>query len=714
MPRSASEAVDNNFVKGLLTEFSGLNFPENACSDALNVTFEDDGRVTRRKGIDFEDSFTLIPYNSGVTDRCNSVFWQNIAGDSDRAFVVSQIGSELEFFEVIGSQALSDNYRSSYTIDMNTLRESGAPSCALDMAQFAVGNGRLYVAHPYCQPFYVYYDEDADDMLTEQLEIKIRDFTIVDDGVPEANDEITNKTPQAEYNLKNQGWRDRYLEAWEGDTSSNDWPAKSMLWWYFRLPAGEEPRSDASLKGLDFKKGKREIFSTAGNSFAPRGYFILDAFYQDRSAAIGKTVVDVVTSGYQRPCAVAFMNGRLFYGGTNADKYTNTIYFSNIIRDLDQPIRFYQNGDPTSEVSYELLPNDGGSIVIPEAGRILFMKQVADQLFVLATNGVWAVRGSEGIGFTATDYSVTKISDHGALTYAPVVMAEGVPFWWNNEGIWTFTQDKGAVNLTKDTIQTFYDEIPLLSKLSAKGTYNGLTQELMWVYSSTDGDPRSFNRALVFNTSTGAFYPYSFTGGVTIKDVVAISGLGTSSSAELVYDEMGSQVTQDGTGDPITVSRQTTVSAESTFKFLVYDENEITWAELNDEDYIDWTRAAIGSNYESYFVTGFKLKGNAARKQSTPYITVHSEYIEDASCKMIGIWDFASSGNSGRYTNSQQVYPVSTSASSGSTPSYYTFVRRRLKVRGSGLALQLRFESEDNKPFTIIGWATFDMVNERV
>ena len=54
MARSIGTTVENNFVNGLITEATGLNFPENACTDTLNCIFYDNGKVSRRKNVRFE------------------------------------------------------------------------------------------------------------------------------------------------------------------------------------------------------------------------------------------------------------------------------------------------------------------------------------------------------------------------------------------------------------------------------------------------------------------------------------------------------------------------------------------------------------------------------------------------------------------------------------------------------------------------------------
>jgi hypothetical protein len=58
-------------------------------------------------------------------------------------------------------------------------------------------------------------------------------------------------------------------------------------------------------------------------------------------------------------------------------------------------------------------------------------------------------------------------------------------------------------------------------------------------------------------------------------------------------------------------------------------------------------------------------------------------------------WDFSSSALSGKFTNTQQCYVHDTN---------YSVASRKLRVRGSGAALQLKFANEAGKPFKLLGW----------
>src|SRR6266403_4784811 len=106
MPSQVLSSVENNFTKGFVTEFTGLNFPENAATAADNSTFTLIGDVTRRLGIDRETNF-----HNNVIDRTNKAIntykWNNVAGQGEQQFLVSQVGSILYFWDVDASTIAS-------------------------------------------------------------------------------------------------------------------------------------------------------------------------------------------------------------------------------------------------------------------------------------------------------------------------------------------------------------------------------------------------------------------------------------------------------------------------------------------------------------------------------------------------------------------------------------------------------------------------------
>src|SRR6266852_5944242 len=99
MPQSTAVAVENNFTKGLITESTGLNFPENAATDTDNCLYTLVGDVTRRQGIDFEANFLNTSYVR-VGNSINTYIWNNVGGDGLTKIEVVQIGDALRFYRI--------------------------------------------------------------------------------------------------------------------------------------------------------------------------------------------------------------------------------------------------------------------------------------------------------------------------------------------------------------------------------------------------------------------------------------------------------------------------------------------------------------------------------------------------------------------------------------------------------------------------------------
>lgn len=710
MPRQAGSFVDNNFSRGLITEATGLNFPENACTETFDCVFDPDGTVTRRLGWEYEDGYVM----SSVTRDDSHVatfMWESVAGTGDISFCVVQIGTVLHFWQVDETGALSAD-KQSFTVDLTTYQTSGSPDVASQGCDFSSGNGYLFVTHPYCESLFIEYDSSADDITVNEITLYIRDF----DGLDEGNDYETRPTTLTtthKYNLHNQGWYvdaetandDTFnvLETW--DYYRSDFPSNADVWWTYK-----DTNSKFNVNYVDRYY--------RGNSPAPKGHFILEALNKDRSDVSGLGSIPVVSSSYFRPTTNAFANGRVWYGGVNYTGYNNRVYFSQIINDTDNFGYCYQLNDPTSEDINDLLDTDGGVIVIPEMAQLIKIVPLGTLILIFATNGVWSLTGRQGIGFAPTDYSVAKVSSVPALTNSSFVYSlDGLPMWWNSDGIYTIQiKESGSisvVSVTDQTIQEFYDDIPVSSKENAVGAYNSLSKTVQWCYrSSTTADLdelQEFNRVLTLDVRSGAFYPWTIsqpTDGPRIIGIVASQGSGSTTEDENVVNSSGVNVTNAALTQ-VTASVTTTVQFPSSYRFLTVVPDSgttynATFSQARDATYFDWTIFTAAEEYESYFLTGYRIHGEAQRRFQIQDIFWYFENQTNASCYFQPIWDYASDDTGGRWGNEQQVI---------ASRSYYGVQRTKRPVRGSGYSLQFRVRSEGGKPFKLIGWSAFETSN---
>src|SRR5258705_5351688 len=504
MPRTRGAAVQNNFIGGLKTEFTGLNFPENSATQADNVVFDRTGNVKRRRGIDKEDGGiyeTLDRTESAVT----SYVWLNASGDGFTNLLVLQVKDRLRFYEASDPSTPLSGQLLASSIDLTGFLASGAVGpISTEECQFSQGNGFLFVFHPKLDRFSVSYNTGTQVVTGTVINIQIRDFTGISE--PIITQRPTTLTATHRYNLGNQGWRSGFTmlstssittgtgsKVFTTDLSSSttpvingtplriyssgtpadfmtgvvtsfsgttltvnvtaatgagvhaDWiitqnpdniltwfnavanyPSNADVWWTFKNPS--------------------DVFDPAVtiNNVAPsttpanKGHYIVDAFRIDRSVVSGIPGLTTVTTNGERPRTGAFFQGRIFYCGVNDITQHNNIYFSQILESSEQFGKCYQENDPTSEDFFDLLPTDGGVVSIQGAGTIKKMVATKSVLLVFATNGIWAISGSgaEGLGFTANDFTILKLSTIRTITHTSFVEIPDAILWWNIEGIY--------------------------------------------------------------------------------------------------------------------------------------------------------------------------------------------------------------------------------------------------------------------------------------
>lgn len=772
--------VENNFTKGLLTEYTGLNFPENAATDCVNTEFTLIGDVIRREGIDYEVNASLLAGDR--TGRAvNTYKWNNAGGNGQIEFVVTQVGPVLNFYE---SSAASVTTPLSGAIigGIVTLSNYLAPNVStFDLsseATFADGNGYLFVYHPSILPLYVQFNYQSATLTVAPITIQIRDFLGTNDGLP------INTRPQASsvqhtYNLLNQGWTSGQpwsansttayvigsigsaavftvqsgltgivagqnfnivyvgsvpgmpsagtvvasgtINSYSGTSlglnitsalsgyssistngpwiinptsigfittflsAANLYPSNADVWWYYKDDTGAYNPSTTLAN----------VALTTGT--APSGHYIFDAFHIDRAAVTSQVgISQQVTSA--RPTIGAWFQGRVWYSGVN-DTFQGTgdlntyawmenIYFSQIVSTSADFGKCYQTNDPTSSQFFDILPTDGGVITIQGCGRIFKLFPTANGLIVFAANGVWFITGSQGIGFSATDYTITRLAKIRSISSTSFVDVMGLPYFWNEEGIYeVVATQQGQLSvqpITVSTILTYYNNIPLDSKKHARGDYDPVNYVIQWIFKTQEEvdltSRYSFDGILNYNVYNKAFFPYEVSNALS----TSINGITYVASP-------------GGIDGPVSAFKYFASNyINPTFLFTFADEHDTT--------YVDW-KTAHPVDFTSYFVTGFKIRGQGIKRFQPQYIQVWSRIDPDidSGYNIQGFWDYATSDVSGRMSQSQNVYYKAND---------FTNVQyRRHKIRGHGYALQLQVTSTDGMPFDIIGWAVIDTVN---
>ena len=768
MPSQVITSVENNFTKGLITEFTGLNFPENAATDTDNCVYTLVGNVTRRLGVDKE--LNGIPFSKSRTNNGLSDYkWDLAGGDGLTQLVVRQVGSDIYFYKSsavtatapLSTQKLATTVNLLTFIAINTIVFDFTAEC-----QYADGNGYLLIFHPNCEPIYCTYAGNT--VTATSIPVQVRDFTGYSEPIgADIRPPTSILTAEHGYNLGNQGWIT--VNAWTGlsttpwnsgagnvnpnftvaaglvgvspgqtvqivytgpdfpgmyagayatgtvtsyagttlvvhaatfqqtpgvatgsswtiypislgyassfGVATGSFPSNSDVWWRFKNSSGVfDPATTAN-----------NFTPTSGN--APKGHYILNAFNQNQSGVSGQPVTNITTTS--RPRTGAWFAGRAWFTGVDAQQaptgdaaqytWTENIYFSQIVQSPTDLSKCYQQNDPTSETLFDLLPTDGGIITILGSGNIYKLFPIQNGLLVFASNGIWFITGSRGIGFSANDYTVTNISYVRSISSTSFINVNGLPYFWNEEGIYMIqpSQQGGLeVNpITVGTILSFYNEIPVTCKKYVRGAYHPIDYVIQWVYRDTEfanaTDRYSFNRILNYNTYNKAFYPYT------------IDATTTASINGILY------VSSPGTVPP-------------SFKYPSSSNSNLFYAEEYDISYKDWVTVTGGINYTSFFVTGYKVHGQAQRHFQIPYIYMYSGNDEPTSYKIQGLWDYAITGNSGKWSTLQLVNNLN--------PNFAVIIRKH-RIRGRGLILQFKLQSTDGEPFNIFGWSTFETQN---
>jgi hypothetical protein len=738
-----------NFTRGLVTDFTQLNFPENAATDMDNVDVFRTGEVKRRRGVDFESGYEISNHDidsSGIETAAISIHeWEAVNGVGDLNFLVIQIGATL-YFHNLGSDSPSTQLVG--TLNLQSFAQgNGVPGDSLMDASF--GEGVMIVTNPNMSPVIVRYNGDTNSFSATRINLQIRDFEGVDDGLG-IEERPTNLSPEHRYNLLNQGWKEVFPISAGSETGNPIQVLRNQKGFYpsnaDTLIAGKVGLAD-NVDNIGRFQPEALLKNVIGNTEAPKGHFILDVFDQDRSSVSGVPNVDGITIA-ERPSVTAFYAGRVWYAGVTNNALLGDVFFSQTLTDVKFAGRCYQEADPTAEDINNLVATDGGVIHIADMGQVYKMEVVGQDLVVVAANGLWAISGTAGGNFRADDFTVRKITDIGTTSADSVVEAEGALFYWSRGGIYAVTSGQisdvlEVARLSRDRIQNFYDDIPQAGRAYARAYYDEFDKRIFWFYNDTpEYDAIDFrfryNRALVYDLTLQAFFPY------TISDLEAnspfIAGMlekeaGSESILSYNVVQGNDNVVQgsDNVVEDIAFPTFSNIQLKLLTILQAEDSNyEYTLSEFNSTDFTDWktwdqikngaSESTAGADFTSYIQTGWQNFGDPIRNKRITHVThwfnrTETGYVEEdgeivfdnpSGCLAQVRWEWTDL-DVGRWTKEQQAYRLLRTyiPADVSDPFDYGFeiIKTKLRMRGKGHAFSIRYSSEPGKDFQLLGFA---------
>lgn len=734
MPKQSQRASVNAFVKGIITEASPLSFPANASIDEQNFELNTDGTRSRRLGMDQEPNSFLAPllsYANISATTLNTFVWQAVNGNTNNDWLVLQIEQALYFFDANANPIV--NAQIGFCL-MSSFPTNTAYSFASVDGKLMVVGGINTVA--------VFDGTVTSGVLTPVLNnLLVRDLW----GLQETSGNYENDPTFRDAALSNEHHYNLHNQSWGAQRYDKTGTATDPIQAYFTLLGLQPSNSEQVWPALQYQAVSpgndpfERIYPNIWNELfgattqCPKGYFIIDLLNRGASrkvqwdankakfpALIGSYVTthaDLTTGG---ATLVAEFAGRIFYGGfngnlidgdTHSPVLTNHILFSQLVKSTSNFFRCYQEGDPTSRDQSDLVDTDGGYLRISGCKKIISMQALGNNLVVLAENGVWSVTGGDtNSGFSATNYKVNKLSNFGALSYSSVITEGDVCYYWSSDGIYTIGKnqygDLEVKNLSQQTIQSLYQNIPNDSKLNVKAGYDTLRGKVRWIYKTgTRFTPNSQTFELVFDSQLGAWNKNQ------------IMNLADNSTEVFGIFRVA----------PYHIDPTDLTSDTSVLKYVVMHSGgsglyqlQYGFGYYGNQKWSDWaSNNGVGVDAKAYCLTGQQTAGDTGVDKQVPYLIMYFRRTEDgvdssynptnpSGCLFRGQWDFSNTINSNKWTPLREAYkykkPYLPVSLSDPYDTGYEVISSKNKLRGKGKAFSLYFETEPLKDCQVLGW----------
>jgi len=648
------KAIDGKIqvTRGFVTEFTPLGFPQEAAIDIDNCIIDTDGSIRRRPGIDVEQPVVLTAPAEGILLKGNiqtlafsTHLWEFVNNSGTLNIIVQQIGLVLQFYSQlspVSSQFLGEITLADHAVDRAQLGRFPMET--------ASGLGALFVVSAFMEPVKITYDGTT--FTSTELILQQRDFEGVDDGLA-IDERPASLTKEHYYNLTNQGWTDKNLNLARGAPANtgicNSLPAA--------LVDGFWPsNADIMTVGIVTDSAGDLVFDPVfvrdaylGNTPAPKGHYILDAFNKEYSVVsdCATAPADVVTA--LRPQAVTFHQGRVFYSSPEVQGRGNGIFYSQQLLNDDRAAKCFQEADPTAAEINDLIATDGGFLPTPGVGQVYSLQEFGNGVVMLASNGVWYLTGADvSSAMTATNLRVDKVHSSGALSASSVVHAEGQLYYFGIEGIMqiALSETGGAIasNITQNSIQQFYVNISASAREVATTVYVPEQRKIYWAYRDTAKDDtqvlRNANRVLVLDLDVKGFYKFSI-GEDSANDFPEVIGLTTVNP--IAAGEVTNEIVTESDLTPVTLTDASTLTqdiiadagqvSEIKIATLVFDSGEykLTFSTLHDRSFTDWRDfdpASVGLAMSS-FVEFAEFNLGAPHTRGRPTY-IHSYFSKDS------------------------------------------------------------------------------------
>ena len=742
----------NNFVKGLITEASPLNYPPNASISEKNFELNRDGTRDRRLGLDYEPEFTkrttgLFTSELG-TFKVSSFKWIGVQGSPETDFLVVQLEKTLQFYDLSSEPLSTNGYVGSTTL-------SSFP--ANTKFTFSSIEGTLVVASGADTIAIVSYDGSS--FSVEYSAIKVRDqWGVQVTGIPGYETDPGYRSyydPYHYYNLQNQSWGiPRKTSAgvladpiatYYSDLSA--YPSNTEVVWtgmQFQPVTG----------GTTFERLYTNLFTeTRGATVkAAKGYFIIDllnrgASRQEAFEANSATYPELTVSTLSFPQdssnggakSIAEFAGRVWYAGFNGEvtggdsrspNISNFLVFSQIVKNKNDITKCYQDGDPSSRDSADVVDTDGGFIRVSGAKNIIGMRNLDSALIVFADNGVWSVTGGGDYGFTATTYKVSKLSSFGSISDSSIVVEGGRAFFWSGDGIYVVAKNDlgnlGVQSISEATIQTYYEQIPNTAKESCTGVYDPNAKKIRWFYNSGDRfSNTSAPKELILDMVLNAFYVSEIQtlSGSNVEVLSLFSSVpfkrGTGESD--VYSELDGVLSST---DSVVVSESIRSTGLQSIRYVTLEVSSgvvyLTFSYYYNTSFKDWYSVdGVGVDAKGLLLTGQEIAKDSGIDKQVPYLIMHFRRTEDAvdsdlvpvnqsGCLVRSQWSFSNAVTSNKWSALKQAYRYRRarfSEDAGDTyDTGFELITTKNKIRGKGPAFSLYMETEPGKDCRIVGW----------